>query len=90
MKVWLVSIADVESNEIKHICKTEELAIKRLFEERDKLIEGWKHQIKVFSDDKDYKEGLNKMIKNVSSDDYKHWDNYPQEVPYISEREVEE
>src|SRR4030043_355589 len=28
------------------------------------------------------------MIKNLSSDDYKNWENYPHEVPYIEEREV--
>ncbi len=28
------------------------------------------------------------MIKNLSHDDYEKWENYPQEVPWISETEV--
>lgn len=89
MTIWIVGISDVESNEIKHICKTEELAIKRLFEERDKLVINWEYMIKhkEFRGDA---EMYNEMIKNLMSDDYEHWNNYPHEVPYIEKREVEE
>jgi hypothetical protein len=30
------------------------------------------------------------MIKNLSSDDYEKWDNYPHERPYIYETEIVE
>ena len=87
MKVWLVGISDAEGSSIKHICKTKELAVKRLFEERDELIKEWKRLAKKFPESADrYKE----MIKNLSSDDYEHWNNFPQDEPWIKEWKVEE
>ena len=92
MDIWLVGIGDVESSEIKHICKTEKLAIKRLFEERDKLIEEWKRMIEFCKkeNDKDGVKDYSDMIKKLSNDDYKNWDNYPHEIPFIFKMELEE
>jgi len=29
-----------------------------------------------------------RMVRNLSNDDYEHWENYPQEVPWIHETEI--
>ena len=93
MKVWLVGIADCEGSSITHICKTKQLALKRLFEERDKLVKEWKESIEFFKkeDRKDNVEDYLNMIKKLSTDDYKKWSNNdPQDYPYMYEMELEE
>ena len=88
MKVWAVLKYDVETLELLHICNTKELAIKKLFEERDKLILHWKEMDELVNEeyqDDTYKQ----MIKNLSSNDYENWDNYPYDCLTIEELELE-
>ena len=99
MKVWLVGCGDCESNYVVCLCNTKELAVKKLFEKRDELVKEWKRMdksqqksIKDFCSKKKiklYVDNMYKdMIKNLSSNDYENWNNYPQECPYICEMEV--
>ena len=92
MKVWLVGIGDVESSEIKHVCKTEKLAIKKLFEERDKLFKKWDKLIESCKKDRNWGgvEIYSNMISRLSDNNYKNWDNYPYKTPFIEGMEVEE
>lgn len=90
MKVWLVGVSDCESNSVICLCDTKELAVHKLFEERDKLINQWKESIENM---KEYAPGLademyTKTIKALEGDDYENWDNYPHDRPYICEMEV--
>jgi len=96
-KVYLVGISDCESMSIFHICKTKELADKRLEEVKDNLIKDWKKldtslqksleeyckkENKPIYIDNMYKEMIDHLEKNES--------NYPHETPFIEERELEE
>ena len=100
MKVWIVGIRDAEANSIIAVCATKEIAEKELFKARDKLIKEWQ-EMDIFSQ-KSIKEYCKKkkikrvwvdvtyknMIKNLSSKDYKNWQNYPLDTPYLYETEV--
>ena len=99
MKVYLVCVSDCESTDVRCVCKTKAIAVRELFKVRDKLIEEWKEldketevwrreyceeeKVEYYEDDM-YK----RMIKNLSSDDYEKWDNYPHDVDYIDKREI--
>ena len=97
MKIYLVGIADCESNVIRCICTTKEIAERELFRTRDKLIKEWKELDKdtqewlkesAEEDGREYEEDdmYKVMIENLSSDDYENWDNYPHDCVYIEER----
>jgi hypothetical protein len=88
MKIWLVGVSDCESNSIVCACATKELAIKKMFEERDRLVAGWKESINQDASSKFTRNLYQPMVDALSGDDYEHWDNYPNDVPYISEMEV--
>ena len=92
MKVWVVETGGHDSKRILHICKTKKLAVKRLFEERDKLVKKWKELIKI-SNDTNYKAGQEyylDMIKILSTDNYEKWsDNYPEDFPFMYGVELE-
>jgi len=88
MKVYIVTIDDVEGTAIKAVCATKEIAVKILFEERDNLIKGYKEQIKYFKKEYPNDDMYEKMVENLSHDDYENWRNYPHDVPHIREFEV--
>ena len=88
MTVWIVGVADCESNSISAVCATKEIAERELFKERDKLVARYK-EMDEFCKRKgnptsDYKE----MIKALSETDYENWNNYPHEKPYLYEVKV--
>ena len=87
MKVWLVIVSDCESSGVVAVCSTKILAERELFKKRDELVKGWKEMLD-FAKDRGADDMYQNMIKNLSSDDYEKWDNYPQEVVSISEVEV--
>lgn len=107
MKVWVVGVSNCEENYTVVICSTKEIAEKKLFEERDRLIKEWR-EMKIFTEkrqqefvEEQAKQGIHvggftfnkkniyeQMIENLSSNDYKKWDNYPHDVPYLYETEV--
>lgn len=88
MTVYLVGISDCESNSIVCVCATKELAIKKMFEERDRLVKEWK-EMSQWEKDRGLKMGIyDQMIESLSSDDHEKWENYPHEVPYISQIDV--
>lgn len=90
MKVWLVLKYDAEGAETLHICATKELAVKKLFEERDKLIADWKKMDKFLTQEYGEKDNeYKRMIKSLSGDDYENWDNYPNDCLAIEEMELE-
>lgn len=99
MKIWVMSVGDCENSGVALLCATKEIAERELFKARDKLIEEWekgdkfaqkqvadfcrKNNKPIWVDDM-YK----KMITALFGNDYKKWDNYPHECPYIYESEV--
>ena len=88
MSVYLVGVGDCESYGVICACATKELAVKKLFEQRDKMVLDW---IK-YRDHKDSfpssVEMYQKMIDSLAGKDYENWNNYPHETPTISEQEV--
>lgn len=93
MNVYIVAKFDVENYSIKGIHKTLEGAEKRLFEERDKLVERYKDEIKFYLTSDlmfPYKEELEKTIKMFSDNNYKNWDNGYHDNLEIKEWEVDE
>lgn len=99
MKVWEVGSSDCESSSTICICLTKEIALREMFKKRDSLVKEWKEMdehSKKSIEDFCKKEGkpiwvdsmyLN-MIKALLSDNYKKWDNYPHEKPWIQETEI--
>jgi hypothetical protein len=86
MKVWVVCVSDCETTDVKAICSTKELALRELFKARDALIAEYKHMMTY--DWLTNKDDYQRMIDNLSSDDYDKWDNYPHEKPYFYETEL--
>lgn len=98
-KVWVVGVSDCESNYTVRICSTKAIAERELFKTRDEFIKDWKRldennqkSINEFCKKEgkpSFKDDMyKKMIKNLSSNDYENWDNYPLEKVYISEMEI--
>jgi hypothetical protein len=80
-------------------CATLEIAERELFKARDRLIEEWKKQDKFLQEsNKKYCKEHNippikedmyiDMIKALSGNNYKSWDNFPHDCPYIYELTV--
>jgi len=99
MKVWQVGVSDCESCYTICICATKEIALREMFKKRDELIAEWKKGEKYSRESiKKFCKKENKpvwidpmypgMIKALSSDDYKKWDNYPHDCPWIKETNV--
>ena len=89
MKIWIVGINSGENYTIHYACATKQLALKRLFEERDKLVKIYEHIIASchICD----RENLWKQKEILFDNDYKKWEyNYPNKIPYILEMELEE
>ncbi len=98
-KVWVVGIGDCEGNEIVAVCSTKELAEKKLFETRDKLIAEWKEadicnqaSIVKFCQEKNKKVWEDTMYKDMitslQGNDYEKWNNFPHDCPYLYETEL--
>lgn len=87
--VYIVSVCNVENNSIKSIHKTKEGAEKSLFKQRDILIKHWRY---LREEDKlnCCTEMWNRMIKNISGNDYENWNNYPHDIVVINEFELQE
>jgi len=92
MTIWLVGVSDCESNSVICLCKTKDVAIKKMFEKRDELIKEWQdHMDRETGQLKEsIKDLYGPMIEALSNDDYQNWDNYPHDCPYITEMEVVE
>jgi len=99
MKIWIVGVSDCEGNSVRCICSTKDIAERELFRARDELIAGWKRMDKFTQKSmKEFCKKNNKrvqidmmykkMITALSGNDYKKWDNYPHEIPYLYETEL--
>lgn len=88
MKVYLVGHGGPEHNLVISIHKTRKGALKAWNELRIDLLNDAKESLKrVDPLDKEIYESI---IKNLSCKDPKKINNYPQETPYIREKEVQE
>lgn len=87
MTVFVVAASDCEGINTYLVCATLQSAERELFKLRDELVGGWKVQLEFVLKEGDQCSAkmYEQMIKNLSSDDYKHWENYPHEVVTISE-----
>jgi len=79
MKVYIVGISDCEGDSIISVCATKIIAERELFKSRDKLQKRWKELMDGSGMNEDYEE----MIENLNGDDYKNWNNYPCECPFL-------
>lgn len=82
MKVWVVMCGDCEGSYLVSICATKERALKDLFSKRDTLVKEYEEML-----DMD-KEMYQRMIDGLSGEDPEKWKNYPHELPYMFEQEV--
>lgn len=90
MTIWVVGVSDCESNRIEAICSTKEIAERELFKARDELIKEWQKMIEWEKKEGRVDDMYQKMIANISTNDYKNWDNYPQDCPYLYKSELME
>jgi len=93
MTIWLVGVSDCESNSIVCACLNKEIAVREMFNVRDRLIAGWLESISyAIGEPETYRKSVEDlykpMIEALKSDDYENWDNYPHDRPYISEIEI--
>lgn len=99
MKVWEVGVSDCESSHTICVCATKEIALREMFKKRDELVAEWKEHDEYSEksrkewcekEGKEYWEDdmYQRMIEALSSDDYKNWDNYPHDRPWICETEI--
>ena len=79
MKVYIVGIADCEGNSITSVCANKIIAERELFKARDKLQKRWKELMDGSGMDEEVKE----MIENLNRNDYKNWNNYPCDCPFL-------
>ena len=89
--VWVVAVSNCESMNVVCICSSKKTAVKELFKKRDEMIKEWEEQDQWLQKQdrlsaRDYMYA--NMIKNLSSNDYEKWDNYPHDVPYIYRQKV--
>lgn len=90
MKVYIVGISEIEGSSIRSIHKTKEGAIKKLFLIRDDLVENWKHLDQLNKRDNFEIDIYERMIKEISNDNYEEWFNseFIFETPFLREYEV--
>lgn len=88
IKVYLVGHNGPEHNSVMSIHKTRKGALKAWNEIRKELLNDAKESLK--RTDKFTKEMYERIAKNLSCTDPKKIDNYPQETPYIQEREIQD
>lgn len=87
-KIWVVGVSNPETNRIVAICATKEIAERELFKARDELIEEWR-DMDIFCNKDGRKDDIyKKMIKALTGDNYKKWDNFPHDCPYLYETEL--
>lgn len=99
VNVWEVGVSDCESSSTLNICSSKEIALREMFEYRDVLVNGWKNMIDGFEpitcpgisakrQFKMRKDLYEPMIKALSGNDYKKWNNYPHDTPWIKKTKV--
>ena len=86
--VWIVGINGCETNNVRAICATEEIARRELFKVRDEMIRSFEYSIKLIS-----MEEINLFYRTqkaiLSNDDPRKWkDNSPYDYPYLSKVEL--
>jgi hypothetical protein len=99
MRIWQVGVSDCESSHTICVCATKEIALREMFKKRDELLADWKKMEEYKNNSiKDFcakngqaiwkDEMYERMIKNLSHDNYEKWENYPHDVPWICETNV--
>lgn len=94
MKVYLIWKSAADYGDVLRIAGNPVKAWQLMKEERDKLIQEWKEMIE-FIKREDGPEDIGvemyeKMIQNLSSDDFTTWINYPHDTIKLREMELEE
>lgn len=94
MKVYLIWISAADCGRVVRIAGNPVKAWQIMREERDKLVSDWKQMIEfIKSEEENDNCGLEmyeKMIQNLSGDDFTTWNNYPHDTVKLEEWEVEE
>ena len=94
MKVYLICISAADSGSVLRIAGNPVKAWEIMREERDKLVDDWKQMIEfIKKEDGELDSGIQmyeKMIQNLSGDDFETWNNYPHDTIVLKEMEVED
>lgn len=94
MKVYLICISAADNGGVLRVAGNLCKAYQIMREERDKLVEDWKQMIDFIKNEneKDHNgiQTYEKMIQNLSGDDFETWNNYPHDTLVLKEFEVEE
>jgi hypothetical protein len=94
MKVYLICISAADSGSVLRIAGNPVKAWELMREERDKLVSDWKQMIDfIKKEDGELDCGVQmyeKMIQNLSGDNFEEWNNYPHDTIKLEEWEVEE
>lgn len=94
MKVYLIWVSAADCGRVLRIAGNPVKAWQIMFEERDKLVSDWKQMIEfIKKEDGPLDSGIEmyeKMISNLSGDDFTTWNNYPHDTIKLEEWEVEE
>jgi len=77
MEVWIIQEYDCESGHVVRILSSQEKAEKAILEERDRLVSEWKRMVDFCKEEHSSSEMYERMIKNLSSNDWREWHNYP-------------
>ena len=84
MKVYLICISAADSGGVLRIAGNPVKAWQIMREERDKLVDDWKQMIEfIKKEDGELDSGIQmyeKMIQNLSGDDFETWNNYPHDT----------
>lgn len=94
MKVYLIWKSAADYGDVLRIAGNPVKAWQLMKEERDKLVQEWKEMIE-FIKREDGPEDIGvemyeKMIQNLSGDDFTTWINYPHDTIKLREMELEE
>jgi hypothetical protein len=93
MKVYLICVSAADSGSVLRIAGNPVKAWQIMREERDKLVDDWKQMIEFIKNEDGEDCGLEmyeKMIQNLSGDDFTTWNNYPHDTIKLEEWEVED
>lgn len=94
MKVYLIWKSAADYGDVLRIAGNPVKAWQLMKEERDKLVQEWKEMIEFIKREDGVEdigiEMYEKMIQNLSSDNFEEWINYPHDTIKLREMELEE
>ena len=86
--IWIVGINGCETNNVRAICATEEIARRELFKVRDEMVRSFDYQIEITPIEY-IKQRYRKQKVMLLNDNPQKWgDDNPYDYPYLSKLEL--